>query len=157
MSATATTIEEVFAAVPLFKRLSARQRSRLARHATTRTYQPGDTIIREGDTGMALYVILSGAAHVTRESHAGGTVSLAEIGRADFFGEMGLLDDAVRSATIVATAPTECALLGRWDFQRELRDDPAIALALLPVLTGRIRDLEGRLAKIGMPEPRRSA
>ncbi len=142
------TIEEVFVAVPLLARLSARQRSRLARYATTRTYQTGDVIIREGDTGMTLYVILTGAARVARQNHAGQTVSLAEIGPAGFFGEMGLLDDAVRSATITASAPTECALLGRWDFQRELRDDPAIALALLPILTERIRDLEARLAKV---------
>jgi len=44
-------IEDIFAAVPLFRRLSGRQRSRLARHATIRTYQPGDIVIREGDTG----------------------------------------------------------------------------------------------------------
>lgn len=156
MSVSAQAIEEVFAAVPLFKRLSARQRSRLVRHATIRTYQPDDVIIREGDTGMALYVILSGTAHVTRESAAGRTVPLATIGPTDFFGEMGLLDDAVRSATITASAPTECALLGRWDFQRELRDDPAIALALLPVLTERIRDLETRLSKADASGPRQS-
>ncbi|HEY8290929.1 MAG TPA: cyclic nucleotide-binding domain-containing protein [Thermomicrobiales bacterium] len=152
MSAS-TAIEDVFAAVPLFKRLSARQRSRLARHATTRTYQPGDTIIREGDTGMTLYVILTGAARVTRRSAEGHTVSLHEMGPTGFFGEMGLLDDVVRSATITASAPMECALLGRWDFQRELRDDPAIALALLPILTERIRDLEARLSKAGPPTP----
>lgn len=146
-------IEEVFAAVPLFRRMSARQRSRLARFATTRRYQPGDIILREGDTGMALYVILTGAARITRESHAGDAVSLAEIGPTDFFGEMGLLDDVVRSATITASAPTECALLGRWDFQRELRDDPAIALALLPMLTERIRDLEARLSRRDPPGP----
>jgi CRP/FNR family cyclic AMP-dependent transcriptional regulator len=152
MSAS-TAIEDVFAAVPLFKRLSARQRSRLARHATTRTYQAGDVIIREGDTGMTLYVILTGAARVTRRSAEGHTVSLHEMGPAGFFGEMGLLDDVVRSATITASAPVECALLGRWDFQRELRDDPAIALALLPILTERIRDLEARLSKAGPPTP----
>jgi len=83
-------------------------------------------------------------------------VSLAEMGPADFFGEMGLLDDVVRSATITASAPTECALLGRWDFQRELRDDPAIALALLPVLTERIRDLEARLSRGSSPEKEQS-
>ncbi len=149
-------IEEAFAAVPLFKRLSGRQRARLARHATTRTYQPGDVIIREGDTGMALYVILTGAARITRRINEGRTVSLDEIGPTAFFGEMGLLDDAVRSATITASVPVECALLGRWDFQRELRDDPAIALALLPILTERIRDLEARLANAGPPRSGRS-
>lgn len=146
---TTRAMEDVFAAVPLFKRLSARQRARLARRATTRTYQPDDVIIREGDTGMAMYVILSGAARVTRGGDGGRAISLAEIGPADFFGEMGLIDDAVRSATITASAPTECALLARWDFQRELHADPNIAVALLPVLTERIRDLEHRLGRAG--------
>lgn len=149
---TPRTVEDVFGAVPLFKRLTGRQRARLARRATTRRYQPGDVIIREGDTGMALYVILSGAAQVTRGSGGGRAIPLAELGPSGFFGEMGLIDDMVRSATITATAETECALLARWDFQRELADDPQIAVALLPVLLERIRDLEARLARAGVSE-----
>ena len=60
---------------------------------------------------------------------------------------MGLIDDVPRSATVIAVEPTECALLAKWDFQNELREDPDIALALLPVLTQRIRDLDARLAE----------
>ena len=59
---------------------------------------------------------------------------------------MGLIEDMPRSATVVAVEPTECALLAKWDFQNELREDPDIALALLPVLTARIRKLDARLA-----------
>ncbi|CCF84772.1 hypothetical protein NITHO_3920001 [Nitrolancea hollandica Lb] len=60
---------------------------------------------------------------------------------------MGLIDDAPRSATVVAIVPTECALLSKWDFRKELRHDPDIALALLPVLNERIRELEARLTQ----------
>jgi CRP/FNR family transcriptional regulator, cyclic AMP receptor protein len=60
---------------------------------------------------------------------------------------MGLIDDLPRAATVIAVEPTECALLARWDFQNELRDDPDIALALLPVLNARIRELDARLAR----------
>ena len=55
---------------------------------------------------------------------------------------MGLIDDQPRSATVIADEPTECALLAKWDFQNELREDPEIALALLPVLNARIRRLD---------------
>jgi CRP/FNR family transcriptional regulator, cyclic AMP receptor protein len=60
---------------------------------------------------------------------------------------MGLIDDMPRAASVIAIEPTECVLLARWDFQNELREDPEIALALLPVLNARIRDLNERLAR----------
>jgi CRP/FNR family transcriptional regulator, cyclic AMP receptor protein len=145
----AAEIEAVFGAVPLFRRLSRQQRSRLAKRATRRAYGPGAVIVRQGDTSMSLYIVLAGAIRVQRELAGGAAMPVAEGGRAFFFGEMGLIDDEPRAATVVAVAPTECALLARWDFQTELRHDPDIALALLPILTGRIRELEARLA----PEP----
>jgi CRP-like cAMP-binding protein len=52
------------------------------------------------------------------------------------------------ATTVVAVEPTECALLARWDFQNELRDDPDIALALLPVLNERIRNLNEQVAQL---------
>jgi CRP-like cAMP-binding protein len=96
---------------------------------------------------MALYIVLSGLVRVERELDVGVPVCVAEMGAASFFGEMGLIDDAPRSATVVALEPTECALLSKWDFQNELRNDPQIAVALLPVLNERIRDLEARLTQ----------
>lgn len=138
-------IEETLAVVPLLARLNARQRARLAQLATTRAYEPDWVIVRQGDTSMALYVILSGSVRVERESER-GPVKVHEAGARGFFGEMGLIDDQPRAATVVAQEPTECALLAKWDFQNELRSDPDIALALLPVLNERIRRLNARVA-----------
>ena len=138
-------IEETLAAVPLLSRLSARQRARLAALATTRMYEPEWVIVRQGDTSMALYVILSGSVRIERESERGSAV-VNEAGPRGFFGEMGLIDDLPRAATVVAQEPTECALLAKWDFQNELRSDPDIALALLPVLNDRIRTLNAIVA-----------
>jgi CRP-like cAMP-binding protein len=137
-------VERTLAQVPLLSRLGNRQRGRLAGLAVTREYRPGSMIVREGDTSMSLYVVLSGRVRVERE---GGTVQVAELGPGGCFGEMGLIEDRPRSATVVALEPTECALLAKWDFQNELREDPDIALALLPVLTERIRALDVRLAE----------
>lgn len=141
-------VEEALGQVTLFSRLSERQRARLARFATTRDYKQGATIVRQGDTSMSLYVILSGSVRVDRESEGGGgAVQVERLGPGGAFGEMGLLDDQPRAATVVAEEPTTCALLAKWDFQNELREDPAIALALLPVLTGRIRELDSLLGQ----------
>ena len=135
-------IEEVFARVPLLAHLSDRQRSRMASLATTRLYDEGSIIVKQGDTSMALYVVLSGRATIDRESEAGKSVRVDEVEHGGFFGEMGLIEDLPRAATVTAEEPTECALLAKWDFQNELRTDPDIALALLPVLGARIRELD---------------
>ncbi len=105
-------------------------------------------IVRQGDTSMALYVVLSGAVRIERDGEGGGPVVVSEAGEDRSFGEMGLIDDEPRSATVIATEPTECALLAKWDFQKELREDPDIALALLPVLNERIRQLHARLSRL---------
>lgn len=141
-------IEATLANVSLFSRLNGRQRARLARFATTRDYPEGATIVRQGDTSMSLYVLLSGSVRVQRESEGGGgAVEVERLGPGGAFGEMGLIEDQPRAATVVAEEPTTCALLAKWDFQNELREDPEIALALLPVLTGRIRELDSLLAQ----------
>ena len=140
-------IDEALAKVALLSRLSDGQRAKLATRATTRSYGEGATIVRQGDTSMSFYVVLQGRVRVEHEAEGrGGKSMLEELGPGGAFGEMGLIDDMPRAASVIAVEPTECALLARWDFQNELRDDPEIALALLPVLNARIRDLNARLA-----------
>jgi CRP-like cAMP-binding protein len=143
--AIAEAIEETLGHVPLLSRLGRRQRARLAGLAVTRDFRTGTTIVREGDTSMSLYVVLSGLVRVEREN---GAVQIAELGPGGCFGEMGLIEDMPRSAGVVALEPTQCALLAKWDFQNELRTDPDIALALLPVLGARIRELDDQLVRL---------
>ena len=141
-------VARAFAAVPLFSRLSDRQRQALAEKSTTRAYRAGRTVVRQGDTSMALYVVLSGAVRIDREDESGGRTPLApNVGVNGFFGEMGLIDDEPRSATVTALEDTECALLAKWDFQSNVRVDPEIAIALMPVLNARIRDLTARITR----------
>jgi CRP/FNR family transcriptional regulator, cyclic AMP receptor protein len=141
------TIEQALGKVPLLARLTDGQRTKLAERVTRRTYREGATIVKQGDTSMSFYIVLSGRVRVEHESRGRGTnIEIEELGPGAAFGEMGLIDDMPRAATVLALEPTECALLARWDFQNELHDDPDIALALLPVLNARIRDLDARLA-----------
>jgi len=143
-------IAQVLGQVSLFARLGRRRLRRLAEHATTRTYAPGDVILRQGDTAMSFYVILTGSVHVLRDAGEDHQLVIARMGECSFFGEMALIDDRPRLTTVVATEPTECAMVAKWDFERELHRHPEIALALLPVLNTRIRELQARLAG-GLP------
>jgi CRP-like cAMP-binding protein len=72
-----------------------------------------------------------------------------KLGPGEFFGEMALLDGRPRSASVTATEETQCLVLHRWDFLRELRKNPEIGIAMLSVLSGRIRATNEAL---GRPE-----
>lgn len=152
---TTVQVEEALGAVPLLSRLSDSQRERLAKLATLRVYPAAAVIVRQGDTSMSFYVVVRGRVRVEQEAGGGARLPIRELGPGGSFGEMGLIDDMPRSATVVATEPTECALLAKWDFRKEIRSDPDIALALLPILTQRIRELESA-AQGGAP-PRDTA
>src|SRR5687768_8851934 len=125
------TVEQTLAAVPFLRALSPRQRVYLARRATTRRYPAGAVILRQGDTSMAAYVVLSGAVRIgpERMTVSGADESLA--GPGAFFGEMGVIHDRPRAATVVAVEPTECALIAKWDFTALLYAQPQVALDLM--------------------------
>lgn len=142
-------VESVLGSIPMFRHLGSRQRTRLAQHFCQRTYGAGDVVVRQGDTSMSFYVVLSGRVRIVRHSAGDAGIEIVEEGPGSFFGEMGVIDDLPRAATVAALEPTECALLAKWDFQGELAADPGIALALISVLNARIRTLEDRLTRTG--------
>lgn len=107
-------LDAVLGSIPLFRHLADRPRRRLAQHFCRRRYGAGDVIVRQGDTSLSLYVVLSGRVRIVRDS-----VVVAE--GPSFFGELGVIDDLPRAATVVAMEPTECALLTKWDFLRAMR------------------------------------
>ncbi len=72
-----------------------------------------------------------------------GGEALNTLSAGDGFGEMALLDGYPRVASVRAAADTDCLVMTRWDFAAELRTNPTIALAMLPVMSKRIRELEG--------------
>lgn len=131
--------EQFLKEVSLFRTLDRRQLERLANSITERTYTAGESIVKENDAANALYLIVEGQVRV----HKGGT-DLNTLGAGDYFGEMALLDEFPRSASVTADEQTRCLLLPRWDFIATLRSEPEIALAMLPILSERIRAAESR-------------
>ncbi len=130
--------EEELAKVSIFSKLDRSDLQRIGKVVVSRTYAKGEQIVGEGEQAVAFYVIVKGKVDVTK----GGEL-LNTLRAGDHFGEMALLDGYPRSTTIKAVDETECLVMTRWDFTAELRLNPSIALAMLPVMSKRIRELEG--------------
>jgi CRP/FNR family cyclic AMP-dependent transcriptional regulator len=142
------TTEAALRGVEIFGRLSNRQIGRLSRLATRRQFAAGTPILRSGEGGVALYVVVSGRVRITQcAEETGAEMLLREMGPGESFGEIALIDGGPRSADVTAVEDTECVMLSRWDFGGEMRDDPDIARALLPVLCQKIRLLIDQLAQ----------
>jgi CRP-like cAMP-binding protein len=136
--------EEFLQRAPLFARLESRQLHRLAGLCVPRTYDPGEEIVVEGSTGLGLFVITSGRVEVTRGT-GDEKIVFAELGSGDLLGEMSLVDDQPRSATVRTLEPTTCLLITRGSFQSLVDSEPEIAWCIVPVLAGRLRALQEEL------------
>lgn len=139
--------EDALGAAPLFSQLSRKSLVRLGRAVVERKFATGEVIVREGEPAAAFFMITKGKVAVVRGEGVKRSDIFNEIGPGGFFGEMSLLDGAPRMASVKALADTECLVLSRWDFLAELRTTPEIAVAMLPILTQRVRDLDARLGE----------
>ena len=97
-------------------------------------FEPGDTVIRQGERGEDAFVILSGFARVVRDGR-----DVARLGAGQFFGEVAMFDGRPRTADVVAETRLRCVALSRDTFKRALRAEPDLAWRVLEVLAGRIR------------------
>ena len=134
-------LEQQLASVPLLAGIEGRVRRRLAEIGKRRTYAADETIVREGSTGTALYIVLKGRARVEREGEAIGQLSTG-----DFFGELALIEEHPRFATIVATEETDCLLFPAWEFTALLEEHPEIAVPIMRALIARLHRREHHTA-----------
>lgn len=132
-------VVKILRQVPLFLGLNDHQLGIIADLLTKREFEPGRTIITQGKGGQGLFIISKGAAKVVRSQPDGEEVEVNALGPNDFFGELALLDDGVRTASVIATSDLECLILTRLDFQGILRTEPDMAISLLEEMTKRFR------------------
>ena len=107
-------------------------------------YEPGQVIIQENDLGETAYVIRHGRVEVSKELQ-GQKVHLAYLGAGETFGEMSMIDDKPRSATVTAVTQTEVSEIRRDDFFNSFHTDQNVALQLLKVLFERLREADARV------------
>jgi CRP/FNR family cyclic AMP-dependent transcriptional regulator len=128
---------EHLARVPLFSDCTKQELQRLARRTTDITIDPGQAIIKEGRTGFEFFVVVDGKAEVTRKGK-----SVGQVGPGDFFGELALLNNAPRNATITATTPMEVIVLTRAEFNAALAEAPGMTRKLMTGMARRLRQLD---------------
>jgi CRP-like cAMP-binding protein len=133
---------DFLALVPLFSRLKREDLTGLAERVQRHTYAEGEEIIMEGDTDRRLFVIVRGTVDVIKGRGHRNERQLATFGPRDYFGEMALIDDLARSATVVAKETTELLSLDQEDFRTEIEGNPSMSVELLRVLSQRLRVME---------------
>jgi len=137
--------EDTLARVELFSGLDKKELHTLAESSQERKYSAGTRLMSQGDTGVGLYVLTGGKVQITHSSGPGqAEENLGTAGAGDVLGEMALLDDLPRSASITAVDDVTALLLPVWEFRTVLRNHPEIALKLLAVLSRRLRKAEQR-------------
>jgi CRP/FNR family transcriptional regulator, cyclic AMP receptor protein len=125
------------AAIPLLAGLQQKDRARILANARRRTYSPGDQVVHEGDTALNLFLVVSGHAVV---QHDDGR-PVAVLGPGEFFGELGLVEEHPRIATVVAQDELTCILLPAWEFRTLLEEHPEMAVAMVHALIRRLHGL----------------
>jgi CRP-like cAMP-binding protein len=131
-------ITQFLRTVPMFHNLQERQLQRLAKRFTERSYATNDVIVQQGTLGIGLFIVESGKAEAVRE-HSGEKTVVNRFSSTDFFGELSLLEDAPRTASVVATEPVKCLVLTQLDFLAVLREDNEIPIEILKVMARRLR------------------
>ncbi len=125
---------KMLAGVPLFAELSKRDLQALARSAKEVRHREGAILAREGEPGLGFFLILDGTAAVTVRGR-----DRTKMGPGDFFGEISLLDNGPRSATVTAVTPIHVMGLTQWVFKRLVDSNPTIALKMLKTMAARLR------------------
>jgi CRP-like cAMP-binding protein len=122
--------------VPLFSELNQRQLKRISRDFRERRFKPGTSIVRQNEmSGVGFFIITAGEAAVDVDGR-----EVARLGAGEHFGELALISEGLRSATVTAVTQLECLEITFWDFRRIAKDNPDIAWKLLQYVVGLLID-----------------
>ena len=132
-------VEEVLAQVPLLSKVRDKERKRLAKHMSERRFSEGDTVTAEGQSGIGFFVIEEGNATVSLHGE-----QVRTLGPGDYFGEIALIDEGPRSASITAATDMRCRGIAAWEFRSFVQKHSEVAWPLLEMLAQRLREAEAR-------------
>ena len=132
-------VVELLKRVPLFAGVKDRDLGRLAKVLSERTFAEGEAITTEGQSGVGFFVIEHGNATVSLKGEI-----LRTVGPGEHIGEIALIDEGPRSATVTASTDLRCRGLAAWEFKSFVQEHPEVAWPLLETLASRLRDAEER-------------
>ena len=136
---------DFLATVSLFSHLKEEELQRLAGQSRYCSFKFGDVIIQEGERDDRLYILISGKVNVFKSYRTKKEKRLRTLEPPAYFGELALIDDLVRSATVVAMSDTKTLCLDRLNLDREIERSPLIAKKLLKMLNRRLLAVEKKL------------
>ncbi len=147
----ATTVSTaVLKAVPLFASFPEDQLRVLATTVMRKSAPRSNTIMAGGDPTDSLYIVLSGRLKVMMSDSDGKEVILSILGPGEFFGEMGLIDEEPRSASVVTIEPCELLQLAKRDFNKCLAENFEMAMAVMRGLVRRLREADRKIGSLAL-------
>ena len=131
----------------LFSELTEDQLESISNFTFEKAFEPGELIVEEGQTGNGLYIIVSGNVEVLKGDLAETPQVLAKRGAGDVFGEMALLGEWPRTASVRALDAVQCLGIDRWVFLSQLERQPKVTIRMLQILAQRLRDSDARFVE----------
>lgn len=128
---TEDELYEILTKVPIFKDLNRREFDRIESILHRRTYAADECIVREGDMGVGMYVILSGEVDIVHVGDSGEEVRLATFGPGDFFGDQVLVDESARTASVIVRQPCRAVGFFRPDLLELIERNPRLGLKIV--------------------------
>lgn len=126
------------AEIPLLAALDRRGLEQVLRTAREQSYAPGEAVVNEGDPATRLFIIVDGTATVEQVSMG----SVGTLGPGEFFGELALIEEHGRSATVRAQTQLTCLIIPAWEFRASLEEHPAMAIPMLTTIISRLHRRE---------------
>jgi CRP/FNR family cyclic AMP-dependent transcriptional regulator len=145
--------EDVFSglkSIPFLSNLPDQTLSELASHAKKNTFPKNSFIITEGDETNSLYILLSGKIRVFSSDAQGKEVTLLLQTPVSYFGELALLGNHLRSASIISLEKTSCAIIAQSDFKKWLSNHPDVAFGLIQDLSNTVRRLTDKVKQLAL-------
>lgn len=139
---SAPDVAALLGKAPIFAALTERQLRSLAKTAKVVAFPANARVVKQGEPGIGLYLLLTGSAEVRQ-----GDRKLATLGPGQFFGEMTLVDEQPRSADVVAVQPSECAVLSRWEFWGFAKGEPEVLQGIMREMARRLRETNRALSE----------
>lgn len=140
----------VLSTVPLFAGFSEAQLATLTQVVTRRSVPRGAMLMAEGDPTDSLYMIISGRLKVMMGDAEGKEVILALLGPGEIVGEMGLIDDSPRSATVIAIEPSELLSISKREFHKCLAENFDMAMGVMRGLVRRLREADRKIGSLAL-------
>jgi CRP/FNR family cyclic AMP-dependent transcriptional regulator len=134
-----TAPQELIKQVPLFSDLDKKELQGLASSMKERRFDPGSTIAVEGQTGVGFFIIEEGEATISVKGE-----ELNTLGPGDYFGEVALIDDGARTATITAKSPLKCYGITSWEFRPLVEQNADLGWKMLQTMAKMLRASEQR-------------